>query len=134
MTRQEIEQQMDELAREFAATHDPEIPEEILNWLGGLERWTIDEPKLNNSPQIAPTITERVAPHLSSPGLVRLLSNRDWKSTPPCPAINEPGPFILPGLQELFPGNGESPARRGRPTFLRSCHPRTEKALAMSIR
>jgi hypothetical protein len=29
MTRQEIEQQMDELAREFAATHDPEIPEEI---------------------------------------------------------------------------------------------------------
>jgi hypothetical protein len=25
MTRQEIEQKMDELAREFAETHDPEI-------------------------------------------------------------------------------------------------------------
>ena len=29
MTRQEIEQKMDELAREFAKTHDPEIPEEM---------------------------------------------------------------------------------------------------------
>jgi hypothetical protein len=29
VTRQEIEQKRDELAREFAATHDPEIPEEI---------------------------------------------------------------------------------------------------------
>jgi hypothetical protein len=29
MTREEIEQKMDELAREFANTHDPEIPEEI---------------------------------------------------------------------------------------------------------
>jgi FKBP-type peptidyl-prolyl cis-trans isomerase (trigger factor) len=29
VTRQEIEQKMDELAREFAATHDPEVIEEI---------------------------------------------------------------------------------------------------------
>jgi hypothetical protein len=29
VTREEIEQRMDELAREFAETHDPEIPEEI---------------------------------------------------------------------------------------------------------
>jgi len=28
-TRQEIEQRMDELAREYRDTHDPEIPEEI---------------------------------------------------------------------------------------------------------
>jgi hypothetical protein len=29
MTRQEIEQKMDALAREYHETHDPEIPEEI---------------------------------------------------------------------------------------------------------
>jgi hypothetical protein len=29
MTRQEIEEKMDELAPEYAATHDPEISEEI---------------------------------------------------------------------------------------------------------
>jgi len=29
MTRQEIEQKMDELAREYHDTHDPEIPEEV---------------------------------------------------------------------------------------------------------
>ena len=29
MTRQEIEQKMDELAREYHVIHDPEIPEEI---------------------------------------------------------------------------------------------------------
>jgi hypothetical protein len=29
VTRQEIEQKMDTLAREFAETHDQEIPEEI---------------------------------------------------------------------------------------------------------
>ena len=36
MTRQEIEQKMDELAREYHDTHDPEIPEQILELLGGL--------------------------------------------------------------------------------------------------
>ena len=30
MTRQEIEQKMDELAREYHEIHDPEIPEQIL--------------------------------------------------------------------------------------------------------
>jgi hypothetical protein len=35
MTCQEIEQKMDELAREYHETHDSEIPEEIYNWLGG---------------------------------------------------------------------------------------------------
>ena len=30
MTRQEIEQKMDELAREYHDTHDPEIPDQIL--------------------------------------------------------------------------------------------------------
>jgi hypothetical protein len=30
MTRQEIEQKMDELAREYRETHDPQTPEEIL--------------------------------------------------------------------------------------------------------
>jgi FKBP-type peptidyl-prolyl cis-trans isomerase (trigger factor) len=29
VTREEIEQKMDELAREYRDTHDPEIPEEI---------------------------------------------------------------------------------------------------------
>jgi hypothetical protein len=29
MTREEIEQKIDELAREYHETHDPEIPEEI---------------------------------------------------------------------------------------------------------
>ena len=29
MTRQEIEQKMDELAREYQDTHDPEIPADI---------------------------------------------------------------------------------------------------------
>jgi hypothetical protein len=29
MTREEIERKMDELAREFAETHDPKIPAEI---------------------------------------------------------------------------------------------------------
>jgi hypothetical protein len=29
VTRQEIEQKMDELAREYYDTHDPEIPEKI---------------------------------------------------------------------------------------------------------
>jgi hypothetical protein len=29
MTREEIEQKMDELAREYHETHDPKIPEEI---------------------------------------------------------------------------------------------------------
>lgn len=31
LTRQEIEQKMDELAREYHETHDPEIPEQIWN-------------------------------------------------------------------------------------------------------
>ena len=35
MTRQEIEQKMDELAREYHETHDPEITEEIYD----LARW-----------------------------------------------------------------------------------------------
>jgi hypothetical protein len=34
VTRQEIEQKMDESAREYHDTHDPEIPEEIFDWLG----------------------------------------------------------------------------------------------------
>ena len=42
MARHEIEQRMDELAREYHETHDPEIPEKILNWLGGCGRWTIE--------------------------------------------------------------------------------------------
>jgi hypothetical protein len=29
MTREEIEEQMDKLARKYVETHDPEIPEEI---------------------------------------------------------------------------------------------------------
>jgi hypothetical protein len=40
MTRQEIEQKMDELAREFAATHDPEIPEQIFELASRLRGWT----------------------------------------------------------------------------------------------
>ena len=37
MTRQEIEQKMDELAREYHDTHDPEIPEEIYRLASLLE-------------------------------------------------------------------------------------------------
>jgi hypothetical protein len=29
MTREEIEQKMDELAREYVETHDPEIPQKL---------------------------------------------------------------------------------------------------------
>jgi hypothetical protein len=36
MTREEIEQKMDELAREYRDTHDPEIPEEIFELAGRL--------------------------------------------------------------------------------------------------
>ena|GEM_PF-2106857 len=38
MTRQEIEEKINELAREYYDTRDPEIREEIMNWLGGLGR------------------------------------------------------------------------------------------------
>jgi FKBP-type peptidyl-prolyl cis-trans isomerase (trigger factor) len=38
VTRQEIEQKMDELAREFAETHDPEIIEEIYRLSRELEK------------------------------------------------------------------------------------------------
>ena len=38
MTRQEIEQRMDELAREYHDTHDPEIPEEIFELAKRLRR------------------------------------------------------------------------------------------------
>ena len=42
MTRQEIEQKMDELAREYHDTHDPEIPEEIFELARRLGRWSIE--------------------------------------------------------------------------------------------
>ena len=38
MTRQEIEQKMDELAREYHETRDPEIPEEIYELARRLRR------------------------------------------------------------------------------------------------
>jgi hypothetical protein len=38
MTRQEIEQKMDELAREYRDSHDPEIPEEIYQLSRELEK------------------------------------------------------------------------------------------------
>ena len=34
LTREEIEERMDELAREYYDTHDPEIRKRFLNWLG----------------------------------------------------------------------------------------------------
>jgi hypothetical protein len=37
MTRQELEQKMDELTREFADTHDSDIPEEIFELAGRLK-------------------------------------------------------------------------------------------------
>jgi hypothetical protein len=40
MTREEIVQRMDELAREFAKTHDPEIAEEIYR-LAGVVAWQV---------------------------------------------------------------------------------------------
>ena len=38
MSREEIEEEMDELAREFAATRDPEIREEIYKLAKQLEK------------------------------------------------------------------------------------------------
>jgi FKBP-type peptidyl-prolyl cis-trans isomerase (trigger factor) len=38
MTREEIEKRMDELARKFVETHDPEIIEELYNLRLELER------------------------------------------------------------------------------------------------
>jgi hypothetical protein len=46
MTRQVIEQKMDELAREYRDTHDPEIPEEIFELarrLREMEHWSPGE-------------------------------------------------------------------------------------------
>jgi hypothetical protein len=39
MTRQEIEQRMDAVAREYHDTHDPEIPEQILELARQLREW-----------------------------------------------------------------------------------------------
>jgi hypothetical protein len=44
VTREEIEQRMDELARESAETHDPEIPEEIYELARGLGDGTLTAP------------------------------------------------------------------------------------------
>jgi hypothetical protein len=46
MTREEIEQKMDELAREYHDTHDPEIPEQIFELARRLRGWTIDPYKV----------------------------------------------------------------------------------------
>jgi len=35
VTRREIEQKMDALAREYYDTHDPKFQKRLLNWLGG---------------------------------------------------------------------------------------------------
>ena len=50
MTRQEIEQKMDELAREYHDTHDPEIPEEIFELARQLREWSIDGRGLRSGP------------------------------------------------------------------------------------
>jgi hypothetical protein len=42
VTRQEIEQKMDALAREYHETHDPEIPDEIYELASGFGRWSIE--------------------------------------------------------------------------------------------
>lgn len=39
VTRQEMEQKMDELAREYHNTHDPEIPEQLLELGRQLREW-----------------------------------------------------------------------------------------------
>jgi hypothetical protein len=46
MTREEIERRMDELARKYVETHNPEIPEELhrlRRLLGELESWKSNE-------------------------------------------------------------------------------------------
>ena len=67
MTRQEIEQTMDELAREYHDTHDPEIPEQIFELARRLKEMDID----------GEVFTERVAPPLSSLGPSRLWPDLD---------------------------------------------------------
>jgi hypothetical protein len=42
LTRQEIEQKMDALAREYHDTHDPDIPEEIYRLARQLGNWNIE--------------------------------------------------------------------------------------------
>jgi hypothetical protein len=39
MTRQEIEQKMDELARKYVETHEPEIRKRFTDWAASLRRW-----------------------------------------------------------------------------------------------
>ena len=51
MTCQEIEQKIEALAREYYETHDPEIPKEILKWLG-VGRWTIEGPGSRSVPPL----------------------------------------------------------------------------------
>jgi hypothetical protein len=38
MTREEVEQRIDELARKYVDTHDPEIPYKIYEWARELEK------------------------------------------------------------------------------------------------
>jgi len=42
VTREEIEQKMDELAREYHDTHDRKSQKRFMNWLGDFGRWTIE--------------------------------------------------------------------------------------------
>jgi hypothetical protein len=58
MTRQEIEQKMDELAREYRETHDPEIPEEIfeLGGFGEMEHLGREAGRLNQGGQKSPCL------------------------------------------------------------------------------
>jgi hypothetical protein len=42
MTREEIGQKLEALARENCDTHDPEFQKRFMNWLGGFGRWRIE--------------------------------------------------------------------------------------------
>ena len=50
MTREDIEQKMDELTREYAKTHDPEIPAEIYRLARRLKNWITERASLTSEP------------------------------------------------------------------------------------
>lgn len=50
MTREDIEQKMDELTREYAKTYDPEIPAEICRLARELKNWITERASLTPDP------------------------------------------------------------------------------------
>jgi ATP-dependent DNA ligase len=63
MTREEIEQKMEELARKYIETHDPEIREEIYRLgreLEKMERWALTKEDMKNCVWLKPELVGQI--------------------------------------------------------------------------